>query len=411
MFPNLLFIVKRMLSDRGGERKISRPILKIAIGSVVLSVLVMIVSVAAGKGMQEKIREKISAFSGHILIVPYNSNQSGLTLEPVYIENHTHLKNLFPEIQSVVPYATIGGLLQTGEDFEGIIMKGVDSGYDWSLFRSYLKVGKIPDFSTSQPNDSLLLSGQLASKLKLNVGDKVWGVFMREGSDKPMVRRFKVGGIYETEMDDYDRSYIIGDLRMVKQLYKWPDTVAGGYEIRLKDFDRMEEVTQKLNEHIDPTLVALHIKEIHPFIFDWLDMFDFNLYIIIGILILVSALNMATVLLVLIAERTRFIGLMKTLGASNRYIISVFLLKAAWFISVGLFIGNLIALGLIWFQQKTGFIKLDPETYYVQTAPFIIHPLSLLYLNVGVLLMILLLLVLPALFISQISPSKVMKFE
>lgn len=411
MFPNLLFIVKRMLSDRGGERKISRPILKIAIGSVVLSVLVMIVSVAAGKGMQEKIREKISAFSGHILIVPYNSNQSGLTLEPVYIENHTHLKNLFPEIQSVVPYATIGGLLQTGEDFEGIIMKGVDSGYDWSLFRSYLKEGKIPDFSTSQPNDSLLLSGQLASKLKLNVGDKVWGVFMREGSDKPMVRRFKVGGIYETEMDDYDRSYIIGDLRMVKQLYKWPDTVAGGYEIRLKDFDRMEDVTQKLNEYIDPTLVALHIKEIHPFIFDWLDMFDFNLYIIIGILILVSALNMATVLLVLIAERTRFIGLMKTLGASNRYIISVFLLKAAWFISVGLFIGNLIALGLIWFQQKTGFIKLDPETYYVQTAPFIIHPLSLLYLNVGVLLMILLLLVLPALFISQISPSKVMKFE
>lgn len=399
------------MTGRGARRKISAPILKIAIGSVVLSVLVMIVSVAAGKGMQEKIREKISAFAGHILILPYTSNQSGLTLEPVYLKNYAQLEKIFPEIRSVNPYATIGGLLQTDEDFEGIILKGVDSVYDWSLFRTYLKKGKIPDFSLSSANDSVLISGQLASRLKLDVGSKVWGVFLREGSDKPMIRRFKVGGIYETEMEDYDRSYVIGDLRVVKGLYKWPDSVAGGYEIRLKNFDRMEEVTQKLNDYIDPTLVAVHIKELNPFIFDWLDMFDFNLYIIIGILILVSAFNMATVLLVMIAEQTRFIGLMKTLGASDRYLISVFLLKAAWFIVLGLLIGNVIALGIIGIQQKTGFIRLDPETYYVQTAPFVIHPWSLVYLNAGVLVMILLLLVLPAMMIAQISPSKVMKFE
>ncbi len=406
------FIAKRLLKAGKERAGLSGAVVKIAVGSIVLSILVMIISVAAGKGLQEKIREKISAFSGHILILPYTSNQSGLTVEPMPAGTwQRDLKKRFPEIKNVAPYATIGGLLKTKEDFEGIVLKGVDSTYDWSVFRTYLKEGKIPAFGSRETNDSILISRTLASALKLETGDKVLGYFVRPGSDKPMVRRFRIGGIYETEFNDFDKTYIIGDLRLVRGLYKWPDTLTGGYEILLHDFERLEEMTKRINEELDPTLVALNIKEVNPLIFDWLGMFDFNLYIIIGILIFVSALNMATVLLVMIMERTRLIGLMKTLGAGNAMVMRIFLLKAAWFISAGLFIGNLLALAIIFVQEKTGFIRLDPETYYVRRAPLLIHPLTLLYLNMGVLVMILILLLLPASVISRISPSKVMKFE
>jgi len=406
------FFIARKLSRSEDKDTISKPIMKMALGSVVLSILVMLLSVAAGKGMQNKIKEKISAFSGHILILPYNNNHSRLTLEPLSINRdfYAHPER-YPSIRHISPFATIGGLLSNGKDFEGIILKGVDSSYDWHIFRSYLTKGKIPHYGGKAYNDTILISEYLASRLRLDTGRHVRAYFLRQGSDKPLVRRFTVGGIYRTDFEDFDKTYIWGDLRHVRRLYGWADTLAGGFEVITPDFDRIEEEAFRLNHRIDPQLRALSIRQLNPYLFDWLDMFDFNIYLIIGILLLVVALNMSVVLLVMIIERTRFIGVLKTLGATNRSVMQVFLLLAARLIFWGLVAGNLLALLIIWLQQKTGFLKLDPETYYVRTVPLEIEPAYFLYLNLFVLVVILAVLLLPAAYITRISPSEVMKYE
>jgi len=374
--------------------------------------VVMLLSVAAGKGMQHKIREKISAFSGHILILPYNNNHSQLTLEPISIRQDFYTSpSRYPSIRHISPYATIGGLLTHKKDFEGIILKGVDSTYDWTVFRSYLIKGHIPHFHQNRYNDSILISDYLASRLRLDTGSKVRGYFMRENTDKPLVRRFIVGGIYRTDFEDFDKTYVWGDLRHVRRLYGWNDTLTGGFEVLTPSLHHLDEETRRLNHAIDPQLRALSIKQLNPYLFDWLDMFDFNIYLIIGILLVVVALNMSVMLLVLIIERTRFIGIMKTLGASNRSIIGIFLLLAARIMITGLVIGNLLALLLIGLQQKTGFLKLNPETYYVRIVPLEVDWTYFVWLNLFVLAVIVLILVLPAAYITRISPARVIKYE
>ncbi|NPA46134.1 MAG: ABC transporter permease [Chlorobi bacterium] len=377
-----------------------------------LSIFVMLLSVAAGKGMQAKIREKISAFSGHILVLPYNNNHSRLTLEPISLhQDFYEHPSAYPSIKHIAPYATIGGLLSNRKDFEGIILKGVGPDYDWSVFKTYLKKGRIPRFTDSVYNDSILISAYLASRLRLDTGSPVRAYFLRKDSGKPLVRRFKVAGIYQTDFEDFDKTYIWGDLRHVRRLYAWSDTLTGGFEIITPSWDHIDEETRRLNHSIDPQLRALSIKQLNPYLFDWLDMFDFNIYLIIGILMVVVALNMSVMLLVLIIERTSFIGVMKTLGARDRSIVGIFLLLAARIMAAGLLIGNVLALAVILLQQKTGFLTLNPETYYVRRVPLEIDFLYWIKLNVFVLLIILVVLILPAAYILRISPARVVKYE
>ena len=405
------FIAKRLTGSKNKD-SISRPIVKIAVGSVVLSIVIMLTAVMAGKGMQEKIREKISSFTGHIVILNYDNNQSQITLQPISVKQDFYPDfSRWEDVESLVPYATIGGILKTGSDFEGIIFKGVDSTYHWKIFREYLTGGTIPSFKGNKLSDSILISETISKRLNLSVGSKVKAYFMRPESEKPLLRKFTVAGIYKTDFEDYDKTYVFGDLRQVKRLYGWADTLTGGFEILIKDFDRIDEITGNINRDIPPLTEARSIKDLNPLMFDWLAMFDFNILFIIIVLIVVSALNMTTVLLVLIMEKTRFIATLKTLGATDRSIGKIFLLKAAWLISVGLLIGNLIVLGLYLTQKKYGFIRLNPDIYYVKEAVFDVGWVELLGLNIMVLLLILVLLLLPARSISKISPGKVLKFE
>lgn len=385
--------------------------MKIAVGSVALSIAVMLLAVAAGKGMQDKIREKISAFSGHILILPYNNNHSQLTLDPIPIRQDFYPHHHWPGVRNVAPYASIGGLLRNRKDFEGIILKGTGPDYDWSVFRQYMQRGKIPAYTGRGYNDSIIVSEYLARRLAIDTGSKVYAYFLRPRAEKPLVRRFRVGGVYRTDFEDFDKTYIFGDLHQVQRLYGWADTLTGGFQLLTRDFDHIDAIADRINHDIDPRLRALSIRQLYPYLFDWLDMFDFNIYLIIGILILVSALNMAVVLLVMITERMRFIGILKTLGATDSGIIRIFLIRAAQLIIRGLLIGNTLAIALILLQKKTGFLRLDPANYYVRTVPLEIRWEWFLGLNIFVLVSVLLLMLLPAAYVSRISPAKVMKYE
>ncbi len=404
------FIAKRQIRSRDNKNKISSPIIKIAIVSISIGVLIMLISIATGFGLQHKIREKISAFSGHIIISNFDTNRSGLTLTPVSLR-----QDFYPEfkqtdgIKNVQAFATIGGIIRTATDFEGIVYKGVDSLYNWDLFRPYIIQGKIPRFGKG--NDSVIISKTIADRLQLKLYDKFNTFFLRKNSDKPQLRVFKIAGIYDSGFDDFDKTYLLGDLKMVQRLYKWNDTLTGGFEVIIDDFNQINQKTDEIYENISSTLNTESIIDKYPLIFNWLQMFDFNIFLILIIIIFIAGLNMITTLLVMILEKRQFIAIMKVLGSNNRRLQKIFLLQAAYIIGIGLFIGNFLGLGLIFLQKQFGFIHLNPETYYVRTAPVYINLKHIILLNSGVLLAILLMLLLPVLVIGKISPVKVLKYD
>ncbi len=372
----------------------------------------MIISMATGFGLQHKIREKISAFSGHILITNYDNNQSDLTINPIPLKKdfQTELKKI-DAVKNVQAFASIGGILRTETDFEGIIYKGVGENYDWSLFEPYLIKGKIPKFSTNKMNDSIIISKTLVDRLNLKLNDKIPAYFLREGSDKPQLRVFKIAGIYDTGFEDFDKAYLLGQLKMVQRLYRWKDSLTGGYEVILNNFDQIDEKTNEIYHYTSATLNTQSIKDKYPLIFNWLQMFDFNILLILIIIVFIAGLNMITTILVLILEKRRFIAIMKVLGTNNKRLRRIFLIQAAYIIGMGLLIGNTLGLGLIFLQDKLGFIKLDPQTYYVKTAPVYINFKHIFLLNTGVILIILVMLLIPVLIIGKISPTKVLKYE
>ena len=406
------FIAKRLIGSGNRKSKISSPIIKIAIISISIGVMIMLVSMATGIGLQHKIREKISAFSGHILINNYDSNQSDITLEPISTNQEFYPKFTgVSDIKNIQAYASIGGIIRTAKDFEGFVYKGVDKQYDWSLFKPYLIEGKIPKFGVQKYNDSVVVSKLMSDRLDLKLNDKFDAFFMRKNSDKPQRRVFKVAGIYDSGFQDFDKAYVLGDLKMVQKLYKWNDTLVGGFEIILNDFNEIDLKTNQIYHSIPPQLNTQSIKDKFPLIFNWLQMFDFNILLILVIIIFIAGLNMITTLLVMILEKRQFIAMMKVLGANNKKLQNIFIIQAAYIIGVGLFIGNFLGLGLIYLQKYTGFITLDPETYYVSTAPVYLNFKHILLLNAGVMLAIVLMLLLPVLVISKISPVKVLKYE
>jgi len=406
------FIAKRLIKPGINKDRISSPIIKIAIISIAIGVIIMLISMATGFGLQHKIREKISAFSGHVIISDYDNNQSDLTINPISLNQdfYPHFDSI-EGIKNVQTYASIGGILRTEKDFEGIVYKGVGPHYDWSIFKTYLIEGKIPDFTQKIFNDSIIISKTLADRLQLKRNDKVPAYFMREGSQKPQLRVFKIAGIYDTGFADFDQTYLLGQLKMVQALYKWPDSLTGAFEVILDDFNEIDEKTNEIYQAIPADLNAQSIKDKYPLIFNWLQMFDFNILMILVIIIFIAGLNMITTILVLIMEKRQFIAMMKVMGSDNRRLRRIFLIQAAYIIVFGLLIGNIIGLGLIYLQKYLGFIKLDPHTYYVKTAPVYIDFKDVLFLNIGVVLIILLMLLIPVLIIGRISPTKVLKFD
>ncbi len=406
------FIAKRLITAKDHKSSISAPIIKIAIAAIAIGIVMMIVSIATGIGLQQKIRQKVSAFNGHIIISNFNGNESDGSIEPVSTNQKFYPKfNAVEGINHIQAVATKLGIIRTETDFEGITFKGVGKDYKWEYLEEYLIDGRLPKLK-SNLNEEVLISQYLANRLKLKLNDSFNTFFLNEGDSKlPKSRRFKIVGIYNSGFQEFAAAFIIGDIRHLQRLNKWNSNQVGSFEIFVDDFTKIDEKGKQVYKEIPSTLNAQTIVEKYYYIFDWLKLFDFNIIVILIIMIIVSTINMVVALLVLILERTQMIGILKSLGSDNWSIRKIFLYNSLYLILRGLFWGNTIGIGLLLVQKKFEIIKLNPESYYVNVAPVEINMLYILALNIGTVLVCLLVLLIPSYLITKISPAKTIRFD
>jgi len=407
-----LFIAKRIIASKEHKNSVSSPIIKISILAIAIGIIVMLFSVATGVGLQKKIKEKISGFNGDIQISTYDSNNSKITVTPVDKQQDFYPDfPQIPNVKKVQVYATKAGIIRTPDEFEGIILKGVDSDYDWSFFSDYIVAGNKPLISEAL-TDEVLISAKTSGRLNLKTGDYFHMFFVKDDPNKaPNSRKFKVAGIFDSGFEEFDETFIIGDIKHIQRINKWEANQVGGFELFIHDFDKLRETGSEVYNSIDPSLNAYTTAEKFPAIFEWLSLFDTNIIVIIGIMILIAGINMITALLVLILERTQMIGVLKALGNHNWSIRKIFLYNAAFLIGKGMLWGNGIGIGLLLIQKYFGIISLDPETYYVNQAPVFLSIFSLIWINLGTLLLCLIMLIIPSHIVSKISPVKAIKFD
>ena len=406
-----LFIAKRIIAGKKYKNSISSPIIKIAITAIALGIIIMLIAVATGAGLQNKIRDKMAGFKGHVQILNYDANNSDVTT--VAIDKNQDFYPKFKNIdgiKNIQVFASKGGLLRTKTDFEGVIFKGVSTDYDWSFFKEYLVAGRIPNLNLPRTKE-VLLSQTIVDRLQLKLNDTILATFLKTATSKlPSNRKYIVVGIYNSGFSEFDKTMMIGDLREVQNLNKWTENEVGGFEVILDSFDNIEAKGEEIYSNIGATLNSKTILDTYPTVFDWIKLFDNNVWFIIAIMILVAGINMITALLVLILERVQMIGILKALGSNNTSIRKIFLYNASYLILKGLFFGNLIGLSIIFIQYYFKIITLNPETYYVTTMPVHITFTYILLLNIGTLIMCFLMLIIPSYIITKINPSKSIKF-
>ncbi|GIM55418.1 ABC transporter permease [Capnocytophaga cynodegmi] len=384
-----------------------------AIAAIAVGVVMMLIAIATGMGLQRKIREKIVAFQGHIQVYNYDNNASEVSIKPISIHQNFYPKfpNI-PEVTHVQAVATKGGIIRTENSYEAILAKGVGKDYNWQLMKEFVKEGRVPNFDGEEISNEILISEYFANRLHLKLADKCHAIFLKdEKSQVPNQRNFEIVGIYNSGFQEFDASYIFTDIRQIQRINQWKPDEIGNFEVFINDFDAIETIGNKVYNETLSSLDSQTIIQKYPFIFEWLGMFDFNIYLIIGIMIIVGGFNMITAILVLILEKTPMIGILKSLGATDKSIRNIFLFNAAYIIFLGLLWGNLLGLLLLYLQKKYSFIKLDPSTYYVTEVPIYVEPIIVLLLNIGVLALCLMILLLPTYVITKISPTKSMKFS
>lgn len=407
------FIAKRLATSKKYKNSVSAPIIKIAIAAVAISVVMMLVSVATGLGLQQKIQDKISSFSGHVVISNFDNNQSDITLEPISLNQTFYPQfNEIPEVISVHPFATKAGVVRTETSFEGIVFKGVDANYQWNDIKEYLIEGSLPKFSKDAITNDVIISSYLANRLELNIGEKLPTYFLRnQEAEVPNIRSFEIVGIYDSGFPQFDETFVLGDLKHVQRLNRWQTDEVGGFEVFIDDFTKISEVSDKIYSYIPSTLNSEPITSIFYNIFDWLKLFDFNIYIIVGMVFLVAIINVIVALLVLILERTQMIGLLKAFGTSNWTIRKIFVYNATYIVFFGLLIGNVIGLGLLLIQQQFGVITLDPSQYYVKQAPVYLSAWYIILINIFMIVMSYIIMLIPSYITTQITPVKALKFQ
>ena len=406
------FIAKRLITAKENKSSISAPIIKIAISAIAIGMIMMIVSVATGIGLQQKIREKISAFNGHIIIANYDNNQSDATLVSVSKNQKFYPKfTSVPDVNHIQAVATKAGIIRTADAFEGIVFKGVGADYRWDNIKEYLVSGRLPNLLASL-NPEVIISQYLANRLKLKVGDEFNTFFMKEGQNKlPNIRRFKIVGVFSSGFQEFDATYVLGDIRHVQRINKWKSDQIGAFEVFVDDFDNISTVGEQVYEHTGSTLDSQTIVQKYSYIFEWLQLFDFNIVVILIVMILVATINMVVALLVLILERTQMIGIMKAIGANNWSIRKMFLYNASYLICRGLLWGNLIGVAILLIQKYFGVVELNPENYYVNEAPVYINVFYILLLNVLTVGVCFVVLLIPSYIITKITPVKAIRFD
>ena len=401
------FIAKRILSNSKGN--FSRPIIKIAIISIALGLATMIVSVAIVTGFQSEIRDKVIGFGSHIQISNYDSNVS---LQAIPISKN---QEFYPSITNIdgikhiQVYAYKAGIIKTDEQIEGVLFKGIGSDFDWDFFSNNMFKGKIFTVNDSVKTNEIIISKHIASRLKFKINDKVIMFFIVDNKLRP--RAFTISGIYYTGLQDFDEQYVIGDIAHIQKLNKWkPDEVAG-FELLIDDYDDIEELTNFVYSNTESKLYAESIIEKFPQLFDWLNLLDTNVYIILLLMVVVAAINMISTLLILILEKTNMIGILKSIGSNNWSVRKIFLYNSVYIIGKGLLWGNIIGILICVLQYYFGILKLDPESYYVNTVPINFNFLYIFILNISTIFVCVLMLLLPSYIITRISPIKAIRFD
>ena len=406
------FIAKRIIGSKAYKSSISAPIIKIGIAAIAIGIIVMMIAIATGIGLQQKIRDKVVAFNGHVTITNYDNNNSQESVAPI-----SKNQDFYPDfkvvegVNHVQGVASKFGVIRTETDFEGVYLKGVGADYNWSYFKEFLIEGKLPDYKQKR-NEDVLISKYLANRLNFKVGDNFQMVFAKDDPEKlPNIITYNVVGIYNSGFQDLDAQYLIGDIRHLQRINRWGKDEIGSFEVFINDYDDLEEKGAEIHQNISSLLDSQTITNKYYSIFEWIKIFDKNIYGIIGIMILVAGINMITALLVLILERTRMVGVLKTLGSNNWSIRKLFLYNASYLILLGLLWGNILGLGLLFAQKYFKLFPLDPSVYYVTEAPVYISLGYIVALNLGTLILCLLMLLIPSYIITKISPVKAIRFD
>ena len=374
--------------------------------------MMMLLSFGTGLGLKHKIRDKITAFNGHLSIRSFNTNQANQNLYPID-GNQDFYPNFerVPEVIHIQKTASKYGVIRTETDFEGIIVKGVSTDYDWSYFEEFITEGRQLELSDTISRE-ILISEYLANRLGFAIGDKVIIYFLKDQKNKrPRSAAFTIVGLYNSGFQDFDKQFLIADILQIQRLNKWEDHQIGQFELIIDDFDNIEQTRVKVYDNIGSFLNAASIVNEYPTIFEWIKLFDVNILLIVIIMIAVAGINMITALLVLILEQTRLVGVLKALGAQNFSISKIFLYNASYLILRGLFWGNLIGISLLLLQKYGKLITLNPENYYVTHAPIYLDWTYIVGINLGTISICMLMLVFPSLIISRISPVKAIKFD
>ena len=411
-----LFIAKRIHFGKSqGEKRASSPAIKIAIAGVAIGLAAMILALSIVIGFKTEVRNKVVGFGSHIQISNL-SNNSTYETQPVCVS--PELVNLLESttgVKHVETFATKPGIIKTDSAFQGIILKGVGKDYDWGFFKQNIISGSVINPDDTVHANQAILSKNIASKLNLKTGDSFLCYFI---GDNVRFRKFYVTGIYSTNFEDYDKLFVVTDINLIRKLNNWEDDEASGIELLVKDYNKLDEIQQNVfvemmtyRDRKDNTFLTRSIKEMNPMIFNWLDLLDMNVIVIIVLMFLISVFTMISGLLIIILERTNMIGMLKTLGARNYSIRKTFLYVSSFLILKGLFWGNAIAITILVIQKYFGLIKLDPDTYYVSEMPVDINILYILLINLGTLFLSMLMMIGPSYLIARISPAKSIRFE
>jgi len=409
------FIAHRLIKGRTEGSSFSRPINVIAVIGIAMGLAVMILAVAILSGFKQQVREKVVGFGANIQIVNFDSNLSFETAPINEGQDFIPKIKLIPGIRHVQVFAIKAGIIKTNDEIQGVVLKGVGSDFDWSYFSSNMVDGTVFTVKDSSRSDNVIISKKIAGMLKLKKGDSFIMHFVQ---DPPRMRKFTICGIYETSFEQFDEMYVFCDIGHIKRLNGWKDGQISGFEIYIKDFDKLEDMTTAVRDAVgykiaedEEKFKVTNIRMKYPQIFDWLNFQDVNVIIIIFLMLVVAGFNMISGILILILEKTNMIGVLKALGSDDITIRRIFLYQAAWLIGKGLFWGNLIGIGLAVLQLKTGLVTLDPSSYYIKTVPVKLMLSHLLLLNAGTMAAILIMLLVPSKLISRITPVKAIKYD
>ncbi len=408
IFP--YYFAKKISSSKNRKNIVSTLTIRIGQLAIFIGIIISIISISSGVGARKAIKNKLSNFNGHIIVTNYN-NTSKFLNEPISLLKQKFYPK-FPntEVEHIQSFSTLGGLVRTEKNFEGIIFKGYGADYQKKYLLNFLIKGRLPNFNKKETSNEIIVSEKIVNKLELKLNSNVIVIFLNKNS-KPIYRNFKIIGIYRTDIKDFDDSFIVGDIKHIQRINKWPNYFVGGLEIFTKDIETVNLTKESINETLNYAFSVETIVDKYSLITDWIKLFDTNIIIILTIILIVVITNIVMILLILIIDRTYSIGMLKTFGATNTSIQKIFIFYGITIILPGMIAGNFIGISLLLIQKYFKLIKLNPENYYISDAPVYIHWSYLIGINFGIILISALVLVLPSILVRKISPLEAIRFK